>query len=561
MAERIPPWAIAAGILVAAVIAYLPALRAGFIWDDGVLTENALIRARDGWWRFWLTPADNAQETHYWPLVYTTFWLEYRLWELRPAGYHAVNILLHAACSLLAWRLLSRLGVPGAALIALLFAVHPVHVESVAWVAERKDVLSGALYLAAALAYLRHHDTQRTGAYLAALAWFVLALFSKSIVVTLPFALALAIWWKDGVVHRTTWRKLVPFVGVAAAVTAFDLWRFYDLSTATEVPASLAERLQIAGRAFWFYPLKVVWPTGLVALYPHWQPNVGAATDWVPFIAALVGMAFLWFQSRTGRRGIFFGGAFYAVTILPALGLIKHGFMDFAWVADRFQYLASLGMIGIVGVALTKWARHPAVTRAGFLGSGVLALVLGGLTWRQAALYRDHVTLFEHAVRVHRDNWRAWCQLSAGYWRAERPGDAIAAVDAAIALKPPEVHQLVLERAMMQAASGRHPEAFSSFRQALEIFPEYPEAHREVGRLHRDRGEWDKAIAAYTRAVRANPAFAGAAHDLGETLLAQGRREDAVVWLRRAAALEPENAAFQASLARATWRADERKNR
>ena len=200
----------------------------GFVWDDRVITDAGLLHELSGLWRVWFSPNDlKVWEGHYWPMVYTSFWLEHKLWGVHPVGYHVVNVLLHFGNTLLLRRLLGRLGVPGAWVIAAVFAVHPVHVESVAWVIERKDLLSTLFYLAACLTWVRGGAAPRwgSGRYLWTLALFVLGLLCKSIVVTLPAALVLGAWWKQGRVSGADVLRVVPFclvgVGIAVADVSF----------------------------------------------------------------------------------------------------------------------------------------------------------------------------------------------------------------------------------------------------------------------------------------------------------------------------------------------------
>ena len=215
---RDAPAALALAVLV--VVSYFPALPGGFVWDDRNISEEPVIHSLGGLRSIWLAPAEIRNEVHYWPLIYSSFWLEHKLWGLRPAGYHAVNIVLHLLNCLLLWRLLLRLRVPGALLIAAVFAVHPLHVESVAWIIERKDVLSALFYLGAVLAWLRFVEVERAGHYLLAALLFVAGLLSKSVVVTLPLALLLVQWWRGGRVTRLDLLRVAPLMVIGAAITA-----------------------------------------------------------------------------------------------------------------------------------------------------------------------------------------------------------------------------------------------------------------------------------------------------------------------------------------------------
>ena len=254
----------ALGLLV--IVSYLPAmLWGGFVWDDGILTSSQAVQDWSGFWRLWSGDAytlGDTMEGHYWPLVYTTFWLEHKLWGFDPTGYHVVNVLLHLANALLLWHLLRRLAVPGAWVVAAVFAVHPLHVESVAWVIERKDLLSGLFYFAAVLAWMRFVEQPRPQQYAWSLALYAAALLSKSIAITLPVALLIWHWWKQGRVTSTDLLRLVPFGVVGLIITIGDLL-FYRSMETVSLGYSLTERMLIAARALWFYAGKLLWPSDL----------------------------------------------------------------------------------------------------------------------------------------------------------------------------------------------------------------------------------------------------------------------------------------------------------
>jgi len=547
---RHAPWV---ALLALVLLAYLPALRAGYVWDDPVLTENPLITSPDGLWHFWAEPSRNVHESHYWPVVYSTFWFEYRLWGLRPLGYHLDNILLHGLCAVLLWRLLRRLEVPGAWLGAALFALHPVHAESVAWVIERKDVLSGAFCLGAALAYWEFDASRRHGSYAAALALFALALLSKSSVIVLPFALALALWWKHGWVEGRRLLPLAPMAAMVAGITLFDLSQFYRLSTSSQVPLSALDRLQIAGRAFWFYPQKLVWPHPLVALYPKWQIDAASLGAWLPHAGALALVGALWAGRRRFGRGPFVAVALYAVSIAPVLGLLKHGFLDFAWVADRFQYLPSIGLLALAGAGLSRLDRAAFPRIAARAVPGALLAALGALTFQQAGFYRDYASLFRHNVAMYPDNWRARCQLSTGLSREGRLAEAAAELEQVIRCKPDLLHTYVLGLATMQARMDRVIEASNSFEAALALKPDFQEGQHEFACFLAKQDQVEPAIRHFLAAIRLAPNAPDAPHNLGCLLGKQDRPVEAAKWLREAVRLAPGNPVYRSDLAMALW--------
>jgi Tfp pilus assembly protein PilF len=545
------PWL---ALMALVFLVYLPALGAGYIWDDGVLNDNPLMPAGDGLWKFWFQPSANVHETHYWPVVYSTFWIEYRFWGLHPFGYHFDNVLLHAVCAVLLWRVLRRLDVPGDWFAAALFAVHPVHVESVAWIVERKDVLSGAFYLGAALAYLRFDGTRDRQRYALAFGLFALSMLSKSAAITFAPALALVLWWKRG---RVVWRRdivpLTPFLGFAMLLTVFDLWAFYDRSTSTTIPLAPAQRLAIAGRAFWFYPGKLLWPQPLVALYPKWSLALTSAQTWLPHAAAVVLLLTLWFGRQRFGRGTVAAVGFYALTIAPALGFLKHGFLMFAWVADRFQYLAAAGLLALIAAGGASLARRWGGRRWAMICGAAIIGVLGAVTWRQTTFYHDYVSLFRHNVAVYPDSWQARCQLSTALARAGDMDGATSELSRVIALGPDEPHTFVLGLANMEAGMGRTAEASNHFVAALAMQPDFAEGEQEFAVFLARQGRADEAITHYEKALALQPDFPEVLDDLGSLLGSRNRPAEAAKYLRRAVGLSPRNPVFRSDLAMALW--------
>ncbi|MEP6956046.1 MAG: O-GlcNAc transferase, partial [Chthoniobacterales bacterium] len=281
------PWIVAALLVLAAVLAYQQAWQAGYIWDDDIyVTQNQLLTAPDGLWRIWFSLDSPSQ---YFPLVYSTFRLEYALWGLHPAGYHIVNILLHAANALLVWQLLRRLRVPGALLAAAIFALHPVHVESVAWITERKNVLMGLFFLLALLAWERFSAPEagkgRWRMYAAALGCYLLALCSKTTACTLPAALLLILWLRHQRITVRRWLEVVPFVLLGIAMGLVTIWweRHHQGTQGELFAIPWIERVLIANRALWFYLGKLAWPADLAFSYPRWSISASdpAAYIWV----------------------------------------------------------------------------------------------------------------------------------------------------------------------------------------------------------------------------------------------------------------------------------------
>ena len=518
---------------------YYPALQAGFVWDDKVFTEEPLIQQGSGIWRIWLSPADIKSEGHYWPVVYSSFWLEEKLWGLDPTGYHAVNILLHLVNCLLLWLLMLRLEVKGAWAVAAVFAVHPLHVESVVWVIERKDSLSALFYLAAVLAWVRFADGPRPSRYCGALALFALALLSKSIAVTLPAALLIWHAWKRGPVTRADWLRLVPFLAVAILVTAADL-AFYQSREPLSLGYSLLERALIAARALCFYAGKLLWPADLAVIYPLWDVDASGLLSWGFLAVAVAVPALLWAFRRRIGLGPLVGAAFFAVTLSPVLGFVDYGYMQFSFVADRYQYLAGCGFLAVLisagahGAGRLRGRSRIAVHAVAAVAVGVLA----AKTWTQGRVYRDEITLFQHIVSVNPNARDAHLVLAGALASAGRHEESVAASRIAVEQWPDSAKAHAnLGRAL--AGLGRVDEAEESLRRARELDAHDREVVQNTAEMLRKAGRYEEALEQFRKAVAMEPDYALAYAGMGDTLFRLGRHEEALEAIARALSLQP----------------------
>ena len=494
-----------------AALCYLPViLWGGFVWDDEIITGAEPVRTMSGLWRIWLSPREIEGEKHYWPLVYTTFWLEHKLWGFNPVGYHVVNVGLHCINSLLVWCLLWRLGVRGAWFIAAIFAVHPVHVESVAWVIERKDLLSALFYLSAVAIWLpflgqpsaQGHpesvppvasepalaDASR-GRYLLALVLFVAGMLSKSIVITLPAALLILCWWKHGRVTFDDLRRVLPFFAAGFGIAVAD-WFYYKSIEDIAFDYSPVERALIAARALWFYVGKLLWPAELAVIYPRWEIRATDPAAWAYPIAAAILVALLWlFRQRIGR-GPLAGVLFFAVTLSPVLGFVDFGYMQFSFVADRYQYLAGLGVIAVLaGAAAYHAGRLPVARRRTVRAITVVVLaVLAVLSSRQAVLYAGGSLLFSHVIALNSQARGAHHNLGVAYIRQGRYEEARDLLQVAIEIDPDNAKTWSgLGSAWF--GMGRIKEARRHFEHALFLDPDLKVARDNLEEVHRTERE------------------------------------------------------------------------
>ena len=529
---------LALGLLV--IVSYLPAmLWGGFIWDDNLCIKVDPVREVSGLQQIWFSPSAIEEEHHYWPLVYTTFWLEHKLWGFAPAGYHIVNVLLHLANTLLLWHLLRRLAVPGAWVVAAVFAVHPLHVESVAWIIERKDVLSGLFYLAAVLAWMRFVEKPSARWYACSLVLYAAGLLSKSIVVTLPAALLIWHWWKQGRVTSADLWRLVPFFAVGLVITVGDL-SFYRSETTGSLGYSLAERMLIASHALWFYAGKLLWPSELAVIYPRWDIHVADPLAWGYLVAAIALVVALWhFRPQLGR-GPLAGALFFAVTISPVLGFVDYTYMKYAFVADRHQYLAGIGVMAVViGSAAYGTRRLSSRWQKSTLGIAAVSLVvLGMLTWRQASIYRDDETFNRHIIALNPQARNAHRHLGIALYEQGRYEEALDSYRVAVAHRPnyAKVHSNL---GMVLNKLERFEEAETHVRRAIALDPKTKIRYQRLGNALYGQDRYAEAADAYRVSAEHHPDYVQAHSGLGAALNELGRFEEAETHLRRAIALNP----------------------
>ena len=571
--------ALALGLL--AGVCYLPAmLWGGMIWDDSIWSKSEAVLEWSGLGTIWSWPSRIEREGHYWPLTYTTFWLEHKLWGLAPAGYHIVNVLLHLANCLLLWRLLLRLAVPGAWVAAALFAVHPVHVESVAWIIERKDVLSGLFYLAAVLVWLRFLERPRPWRYGLALLLLAAGLLSKSIVVTLPATLLILQWWKNGRITLPDLQRVAPFFLVAMLITAADLYS-HGLGR-SDTDHTFPERVLVASRALWFYAAKLAWPTELAVVYPVWNVSLGDARSWLYLAGAAALAATLWFTRRRIGRGPLAGALFFAVTLSPVLGFVSHPYMQYSLAADRFQYLAGIGVMAVAAAATVQGARRlSGGWRTGAIGLlPVLLALLGTATWRQSKIYRDDLAFWSHVVSHNPRALNAHRQLAAALTDAVRLEEALAAARIAVQRVPDARSHFSLGTALLNlkrleeaeesfydalelhhneetdpekefeirflTALGRkawnldrHPATEKYYGRVLEIDPGNREALRHLAASYTQQKRYQEALDLYRTLSEVNPDDAETYVNVGTALYYLDRREEAIRSLKRALVLDP----------------------
>jgi tetratricopeptide (TPR) repeat protein len=526
-------WRLALLILLP-LVAYARLSTAGFIWDDDtMLTANPLVRAADGLGRIWFS----GQPIDYWPVTYSSFWLEWRIWGLWAPGYHLTNVLLHLSAGVVLWRLLVRIRLPGAYFAALWFALHPLNVESVAWIAQRKNLLAMLFFLLSLRAFAQSKVTA-TGQVDRWCAWawlsFVLAMLSKGSVAPLPLVLAgWVVWhrrlrWQDGL-----W--LGGFLLAAAVFTAVNLEFSHKWGGEVIRAIGWPARLAGAGAAIWFYAAKIVWPFRLCFVYPGWTVPPLPAIWWGALALAVVVTAGLMLRRKRGARPELAAWLYFVTMLLPVLGLVDVYFMRFSLVADHYAHLALVGVIAWAAARVAPLARGPAI------GWGIAA-GLGALTFAQTALYQNNLVLFRSVLDRNPGSILAHNTLGNEFELAGQFGAAETEYRAALALSPDDADAHNNLGSVWSKMPGRRGDAIAQLEEALRLRPGDGLAHYNLANAWAEEpGRGDDAAAQYREALRLEPDNALAHYNLGNLeLKLPGRQNEAIAQYRETLRLRPD---------------------
>jgi protein O-mannosyl-transferase len=595
-------------IIVVALVAYVPSINGGFIWDDYLLlVDNPLVKAPDGLHQIWCT----AEAIDYWPATNTSFWLEWRMWGMNSTGYHVANLVLHVLESLLIWIILRKLSVPGALLAALIFAVHPVNVESVAWIAQRKNTMAMLFFLLSILWYLKAvmptaseglepavgSPGSRTWAampqeveknsrnfaitscdfvspvqepvlhsahclpstvhcfpwYWLSLASFLLAMLGKGSVALLPALLLGIIWWLPPAsgypLKRRDLLRIAPFFVIAAILAAVNV-EFQTHATDKVVRAiSFIDRLLGAGGVVWFYLYKAILPIDLAFVYHQWHINAGAILWWLPLMAVLALTAVLWRFRKSWSRDILFAWGFFCVALVPVMGFTDTAFMQYSLVADRYQHIAIIGLIALASAVWSAWLR---IARGAIhtVAIAVAVMAIGALvflTLRQNALYRDAMTLYQATLAKNPDCVMAQFNYANALSKTIRPQDAIGHYKQAIRLKP-DFAMAYYGLGNTLVKTGRAEESIEHFQEFLRLKPGHAEVNNSLGNAFSQLGRTEEAIEQYDKALAINPALPEAHMNLGNILLQQKRPQEAIEHFQQVLQLLPEKSEAYAML-------------
>jgi tetratricopeptide (TPR) repeat protein len=493
-------------LILLALAVYWPSMRGEFLWDDDVLvTGNQHVQRSDGLKNIWL----GRETPDYFPLTMTVFWLEWRLFGMNPTGYHVVNVLLHGLAAVLLWRVLMRLKIPGAFAGAAIFAVHPVCVASVAWIAELKNTLSLVFFLLAFLFYLRFEQqtpattgnassNNRPAFYVLSLVTFLLGLLSKTSVVVLPPLLLGLALWQRGRIDRRDVIRATPFflLALALGIVTIMFQSTYAFSNKSD---PLLVRTLGGGMAVWFYLWKAVMPVNLSMVYPRWEINASSVVVWLPWVACLAAIALLWKFRKTWGRPLLFAFGYFIVTLAPVLGIFNMSFFVFSRVADHLVYLSLISLTVLAAAILaTKWPRHFK------MASTVIVGVLAVLTWNRAQAFATSEKLWTDTLKKNPQSWAAHNHL----------GEAV-------------------------VARGDLDGAIELFESAARLNPDYSFAHYNLGNAYLIKGDVAKSISGYQNAIRVWPDYAEADNGWGLALMQINRVDEAMEHFQKALKVAP----------------------
>jgi tetratricopeptide (TPR) repeat protein len=559
-------------IVLAVWIAYLPSLSGGFILDDeGLVIDNRIINSAEGLFLSW----SSTRAVDYWPMTNTTFWIERRLWDRTAPGYHFTNFVLHIAEALLIWVVLKRLSIPGAFLAAALFAVHPVNVESVAWIAQRKNVLAMLFFLLSILWYLKFlmpatsmgmapeskpsqggpREREIARRWLAAklatahgplptvhcplfywlsLAGFILAMLSKGSTAILPVLLLLIVRWIRPLTRRDA-MLAAPFFLVAFVLTLVNLWCQARNSSTAIREADFLQRLLGAGGVVWFYLYKAILPINLAFIYPQWRIEIGNPLWRLPLICAMVVTAVLWRYRKTWSGPCLFAWIFFCVALLPVMGFTDVGFMRFALVADHYQHIALIGAVALAGAGWSAWRRK--LKRSAIASANLVAIATVGillfLAWRQNGIYTDAVTLYKAALVKNRDCWMIYDNLGEMLFNAGRFKEAEENLEQALHLQP-DSYDAHHNLGNVLVKMGRIEQGMDHYKQALHYKPDYPLGYNSLGSALVQTGRIQEAIEQFKEAIRLEPEFLKAYNNLAMAYVKNNQPTEAITTAQKA---------------------------
>lgn len=521
----------AALLVVLTILAYAPVFRAEFIWDDDMfITDNALLHDADGLRTIWFAPKENPQR---YPLLLTLFWLQYRVFGVDPTGYHIVTLFFHVLASLAVWRLAKRVVPAAAPWCALIFALHPMQVQSVAWATELKNTLSGFFYVAALVFWVRHLQVGEAGGsgrprreYVWALACFTAAILSKTTTSSWPLAaILLAIYLKKPI-RPAMLLRLLPTLGLGFFIGWISVV-VEHIGYGRGVPVTLttAGKIVVAGRSLWFYITKFAWPESLMLVYPRWSVDAANPLQWGWPIGILVGLFLLWRFRRHIGLGPFLCAIFFVVALAPVPFLGINFLYLYSFVADHFIYIPSLPLVLCAGYGVQRALAAAPVFPARIVRIG-LVLVLMALTFRHSADFHGLETIWRHNVSLFPNSVVGWMNYGYAVSRRGAFDEEIQAYHNVLSVDP-NYAPAYNDMGLAYVAKGDNASAESAFRRSLELDAGLTEARHNLGNVLAQQNRWAEAIPLFEKVLAARPDHLLARLNLSHAYRLEGKPERA----------------------------------
>ena len=540
----------AAIIVLAGLWIYSPAYHGDWLWDDDqLLTANPVVQSGSlqGLGKLWFNP-DGAD---FFPLSYTALWAQWPFFKNTPTGYHVTTIVLHVIGSLLLWALLHRMRVPGAWLSGLIFAIHPVAVESVAWVSETKNTLSLPLFLLSCLCWVvqdeEREGPRRTWFYVLSMAFFLLAMLAKTSMVGLPVLLLLHAWWKRGTVTLQDVIRAAPFFLISIVLGIITIQYQHGRAIGAEkiLVGGVASRIATAGMAILFYLAEIVWPVNLLPIYPRWEVDPPKSWQFLAWPVIAAAAAWIWANRGTADRpgwgrNVLFGLGFFLLMVLPVLGFVTISYMRITWVADHFNYLPMIGVIALIGAAATRWyERSTASAQPLIIAGGAVALAACALlSFRYANAWASEDALWTHTLKTNHDAWQAHNRLGAKKFSRGDIEGGYYHFTQSTRLRPDlgETHNNL---GSSLSAKGRLDEAIKEFTEACRLTPHVPAMRVNLANALFQAGRFAAASDAFQFLLEKEPNNAALINNYAVTLYRQGNKDEAVRQFRRALEINP----------------------
>ena len=551
-------WLFAIFLVAATFIAYYPAWHGGFLWDDDNFVPHGFSQSRyctvSGLEDIWLHRAFH-QTLQYYPLTYTMCWVGYHIWGLDTSGYHMMNILLHALNAILLWLVLRQLKVPAAWLAGAVFALHPVNVESAAWIAECKNTLSCLFYLCAILASLKFWLPEETAGpdsppvtrlkgwkvYWLTYVLFLCALLSKTNTVPLPAVVLLLVWWKRGKITRADVYPMLPFFATAVGIGFITHCLEHNLGAhGKDFQISLVDRCLIAGRDYWFYLEKLFWPCPLITIYPRWKIAPSPPLAWLSLLAFVPVAIILWIARHSWGRPVFVALAYFGGMLFLVLGFFNVYYFNFSFVADHFQYLALMGPLALVCAGIAMLLRRLGKAQlilAPFLAACLLAL-LGFMTWDRCRAYANIETLWRVTLAQNPDAYMAYNNLGDTLLTEGKADAAIEQYQKSLALHPDAQIYHNIGTALLK--EGKTSEAYADFKKSLDIQPDFAVGYVDIGTYFLQTGLPDTAIEYFQKALKMETNDPFLPYNLGNAYAQKGQPDVAIRYWKNAVALVPD---------------------